>query len=143
LTTARSGKLGDIINSTPVSISKAPDYYHLIYGDESFQAYLDYTENRETVIYVGANDGMLHAFTSWKYNNGQYTQVASTTEGLGDELWAYVPQTLLPHLKFLAAPDYAHTFYVDLKPKLFDARILRPVAMPTTPEAGGPFCWSG
>jgi type IV pilus assembly protein PilY1 len=116
-------KLGDIINSTPVSISKAPDYYHLIYGDESFQAYLDYTENRETVIYVGANDGMLHAFTSWKYNNGQYTQVASTTEGLGDELWAYVPQTLLPHLKFLAAPDYAHTFYVDLKPKLFDARI--------------------
>jgi type IV pilus assembly protein PilY1 len=77
----------------------------------------------ETVIYTGANDGMLHAFTSWKYNDGQYTQVASTTEGLGDELWAYVPQTLLPHLKFLAAPDYAHSFYVDLKPKLFDARI--------------------
>jgi Tfp pilus tip-associated adhesin PilY1 len=39
-------KLGDIINSTPVSISKAPDYYHIIYGDESFQSYLDYTKNR-------------------------------------------------------------------------------------------------
>jgi type IV pilus assembly protein PilY1 len=126
-------KLGDIINSTPVSISKAPDYYHIIYGDESFQSYLDYTKNRETVIYTGANDGMLHAFTSWKYNDGQYTQVASTTEGLGDELWAYVPQTLLPHLKFLAAPDYAHSFYVDLKPKLFDARIFTP----STDHPGG------
>ncbi|WP_319408634.1 PilC/PilY family type IV pilus protein [uncultured Desulfosarcina sp.] len=117
-------KLGDIVNSTPVSVSKAPDYYHLIYGDESFQTYLDFTKDRETVVYVGANDGMLHAFTSWYYNaSGQYTQPAATTEGLGDELWAYIPQTLLPHLKFLAAPDYAHTFYVDLKPKLFDARI--------------------
>lgn len=117
-------KLGDIVNSTPVSISKAPDYYHLIYGDESFQDYLDFTKNRETVVYVGANDGMLHAFTSWYYNaSGQYTQPASTTEGIGDELWAYIPQTLLPHLKFLADPEYAHSYYVDLKPKLFDAQI--------------------
>jgi len=126
-------KLGDIVNSTPVSISKAPDYYHLIYGDESFQSYLNYTKNRETVIYAGANDGMLHAFTSWKYDNGSYTPVTVTTEALGDELWAYIPQTLLPHLKFLAAPDYAHSFYVDAKPKLFDARIFTP----STTHPGG------
>jgi len=116
-------KLGDIINSTPVSVSKPPDYYHLIYGDESFQDYLDANKDRETVVYVGANDGMLHAFTSWKYNDGQYTQPASTSEAIGDELWAYIPQTLLPHLKFLADPEYGHTYYVDLKPKVFDAQI--------------------
>jgi type IV pilus assembly protein PilY1 len=116
-------KLGDIINSTPVSVSKPPDYYHLIYGDESFQNYLDANKDRETVVYVGANDGMLHAFTSWKYNDGQYTQPASTSEAIGDELWAYIPQTLLPHLKFLADPEYGHTYYVDLKPKVFDAQI--------------------
>jgi Tfp pilus tip-associated adhesin PilY1 len=46
------------------------------------------------------------------------------SEGLGDELWAYIPQTLLPHLKFLAAPEYAHSYYVDLKPKIFDAQII-------------------
>ncbi len=65
-------KLGDIINSTPVSISKPPDHYHLIYSDESFQNYLDANKDRETVVYVGANDGMLHAFTSWHYTDGQY-----------------------------------------------------------------------
>ncbi len=119
-------KLGDIVNSTPVSISSPPDSYHLIYGDVSFQNYLNHYKDRETVIYVGANDGMLHAFTSWRYDSSTetYTQPSSTTEGLGDELWAYVPQTLLPHLKFLADPEYAHSYYVDLKPKLFDAQIL-------------------
>ncbi len=116
-------KLGDIVNSTPVSISRPPDYYHIIYGDESFQHYLNAYKNRETVIYVGANDGMLHAFTHWNYSSGQYTQPTSTSEGLGDELWAYIPQTLLPHLKFLADPEYAHSYYVDLKPKVFDAQI--------------------
>lgn len=116
-------KLGDIVNSTPVSISKPPDNYHIIYGDESYQAYLNQYKSRETVVYVGANDGMLHAFTHWNYNSGVYTQPTSGTEGLGDELWAYIPQTLLPHLKFLADPEYAHAYYVDLKPKLFDAQI--------------------
>ncbi|MFO7713532.1 PilC/PilY family type IV pilus protein [Desulfosarcina sp.] len=126
-------KLGDIVNSTPVSISRPPDYYHIIYGDESFQNYLNAYKNRETVVYVGANDGMLHAFTHWKYNNGEYTQPASTTEGIGDELWAYIPQTLLPHLKFLADPEYAHSYYVDLKPKVFDAQIFTP----STTHPGG------
>ncbi len=45
-------------------------------------------------------------------------------EALGDELWAYIPQALLPHLKFLADPDYTHSYYVDLKPKIFDAQII-------------------
>ena len=119
-------KLGDIVNSTPVSLSRPPDSYHLIYGDASFQDYLNNYRNRETVVYVGANDGMLHAFTSWVYDQSakQYTQPTLTSEGLGDELWAYIPQTLLPHLKFLANPEYAHSFYVDMKPKVFDAQII-------------------
>ncbi|BBO80109.1 pilus assembly protein PilY [Desulfosarcina ovata subsp. sediminis] len=119
-------KLGDIVNSTPVSISDPPDSYHLIYGDESFQNYLNHYKDRETVVYVGANDGMLHAFTSWEYDSDTetYTQPSLTIEELGDELWAYIPQALLPHLKFLADPEYAHSYYVDMKPKLFDAQIL-------------------
>lgn len=118
-------KLGDIVNSTPVSISSPPDSYHLIYGDASFQNYLNHCKGRETAVYVGANDGMLHAFTSWKYDasTGTYTQPSATTEALGDELWAYIPQALLPHLKFLANPEYAHSYYVDMKPKVFDAQI--------------------
>jgi type IV pilus assembly protein PilY1 len=70
---------------------------------------------------------MLHAFTSWRYDpvTKKYTEpaVASSSEEIGDELWAYIPQNLLPHLKWLARPDYTHVFYMDLQPKVFDARI--------------------
>jgi type IV pilus assembly protein PilY1 len=121
-------KLGDIVQSTPVSISKPPDNFHIIYSDESYQFFYDAFKNRETVVYVGANDGMLHAFTSWKYDatSHQYSKPegAGTSEAIGDELWAYIPQSLLPHLKWLPDPNYTHVFYVDLKPKVFDAKIL-------------------
>ena len=118
-------KLGDIVNSTPVSLSKAPDNFHMLYADESYESYWKTHQSRETVVYAGANDGMLHAFTSWTYNstNNQYQQPGSTTEQIGDELWAYIPRSLLPHLKWLPSPDYTHVDYVDLKPKLFDAKI--------------------
>jgi hypothetical protein len=44
-------------------------------------------------------------------------------EEIGTELWAYVPGALLPHLKWLADPDYSHVYYVDLQPKIIDAKI--------------------
>jgi type IV pilus assembly protein PilY1 len=120
-------KLGDIVYSTPVAVSKPPDNFHVIYGDESYRDYWEANRNRETIIYVGANDGMLHAFTSWDYDEatGQYTKPsgAPASEQIGDELWAYIPQSLLPHLKWLPSPDYTHVDYVDLKPKVFDAKI--------------------
>jgi len=119
-------KLGDIVNSTPVSISRPPSNYHIIYGDESYQTYYDALKDRETVVYVGANDGMLHAFTSWEYDSTtrQYTRPSGTTENIGEELWAYIPHSLLPHLKWLPSADYTHVYYVDLRPKVFDAKIL-------------------
>lgn len=118
-------KLGDIVTSTPVAVSKPSDSYHLIYGDQSYQEFLNANENRETVVYVGSNDGMMHAFTSWVYNvdTRGMTQPGGTTEDLGDEIWAYVPQALLPHLKWYPKPNYSHVYYVDLKPKVFDAKI--------------------
>jgi type IV pilus assembly protein PilY1 len=121
-------KLGDIINSTPVSVSAPQDAYAAIYGDKSYLNYYRAFKDRETVIYAGANDGMLHAFTSWKYNREEkrYDKPSSApaAERLGDEIWAYIPQALLPHLKWLADPSYGHSFYVDAKPKVFDARIV-------------------
>jgi type IV pilus assembly protein PilY1 len=121
-------KLGDIVHSTPVSLSKPPDNYHLIYSDVSYWEYYDTYKDRETIVYVGANDGMLHAFTSWAYSgtSKEYTKPATVpgNENIGDELWAYLPQCLLPHLKWIPSADYTHVFYVDLKPKIFDAKIL-------------------
>lgn len=121
-------KLGDIVHSTPVTISAPPDNYDIIYADESYGNYRTAMAGRETMVYVGANDGMLHAFTSWVYDRTtkQYTKPSSAPGGecIGDELWAYIPQSLLPHLKWLPKNDYTHVYYVDLKPKMFDAKIL-------------------
>ncbi|RLC13477.1 MAG: hypothetical protein DRI24_15630, partial [Deltaproteobacteria bacterium] len=129
-------KLGDIVNSTPVTIAAPADNYHIIYKDESYQDFLRANRDRETAIYVGANDGMLHAFTSWQYDRdtGSYTQPGGRVT-IGEELWAYIPQTLLPHLKWLPDPDYTHVYYVDFKPKVFDARIGDPLV------AGGDPTW--
>ena len=126
-------KLGDIVYSTPVTISKPVEKYDIIYDDATYRAFqAKYGDNattaRETITYVGANDGMLHAFTSGVYDKalGQYKPNASYSEAVGDEVWAYIPKPLLPHLKWLASPDYnltTHVSYVDLKPKVIDVRI--------------------
>lgn len=123
-------RLGDIVNSTPVAIAVPPDNYGLIYSDQSYQEFYNYhttRPDRETVVYVGANDGMLHAFSSWQYDSvaKQFVKPsgAGVTEEIGTELWAYVPRALLPHLKWLANSDYSHVYYVDLKPKVIDAKI--------------------
>jgi type IV pilus assembly protein PilY1 len=120
-------KLGDIVHSTPVTVAKPADNYHIIYGDESYQEYLNEHRDREAVVYVGANDGMLHAFTSYYYDpeKGEYVK-PSGREIIGEELWAYVPQSLLPHLKWLPDTRYEHTYFVDFKPKIFDAKIGKP-----------------
>jgi len=117
-------KLGDIVHSTPVTVARPVDNYHIIYGDESYQEYYDENRDREAVVYVGANDGMLHAFTSYYYDpeKGEYVKPTGR-EVIGEELWAYVPQTLLPHLKWLPDLLYEHSYYVDFKPKIFDAKI--------------------
>lgn len=119
-------RLGDIVHSTPVTVAQPPDQYHTIYADESYLAYWNAVKDRETAIYVGSNDGMLHVFTSWQYDksNREYVQPSGTTELIGDEIWAFIPQSVLPHLKWVAQDGYTHTYLVDSKPRVFDAKIL-------------------
>ncbi len=42
---------------------------------------------------------------------------------LGAELWGFIPQELLPQLRWQTMPAYDHIYYVDLPPKITDARI--------------------
>lgn len=122
-------KLGDIVRSTPVSIAGAIENYDLVYSDLTYLEYIRRHVDRETVIYAGGNDGMLHAFSHGRYvydeNTNLYGYEPVDGDPIGTEIWAYIPQSLLPHLKWLADPDYGHSFFVDSKPKVFDARIFR------------------
>jgi type IV pilus assembly protein PilY1 len=106
--------------------------YDLLYGDGSYTAFRYGHLNRRRVVYVGANDGMLHAFNAGCYNESDhkfYPDVdasgvcTSGSHTLGQELWAFIPRTLLPHLEWSTEPDYTHVYYVDSKPKVSDVKI--------------------
>jgi type IV pilus assembly protein PilY1 len=116
-------RLGDIVYSTPTVVGMPAERYDALYGDTSYTTYKTTHKDRRQVIYVGANDGMLHAFNGGFYDESTSTFSDPGSTDLGDELWAFIPMNLLPHMQWLALEDYAHVFYVDLKPKVVDAKI--------------------
>ena len=143
--TLKTWKLGDLIHSAPQVVASPSDRYDAKFGDLSYQAYLVKYANRRQVIYAGANDGMLHAFNGGYYHpgddptsgttaspiieHGWFTRTPTDNSAgplLGDELWGFIPQQLLPHLQWLARADYQHVYYVDLQPTIADVRIFTP-----------------
>ena len=129
-------KLGDVVYSSPTVVGKPMEMYNLYYSDVTYAEFFSHWKNRGVTLYVGANDGMLHAFKGGTFYEGDdgstldeehgwydATEVPASPGGLGFERWAFIPQNLLPHLKWLTDPDYTHVFYVDLKPKVTDVRI--------------------
>ena len=134
-------RLGDVIHSTPTLASRPAEGYHLVYSDPDYaQFYKKYVDRRH-VLYFGGNDGMLHAVNAGFYDVGgnrflpcrkNQREPDGNCEGqpyqygypaLGDELWAYIPYNLQPHLKCLTDPKYKHKYYVDGPPRIFDVRI--------------------
>jgi type IV pilus assembly protein PilY1 len=131
-TTNNIWKLGDIIYSTPTLISKPAENYDLIYADSTYNTFFKKWAKRRQVVYVGANDGMLHAFNAGCYdeiNHKFFPDVDGSgncipgSHTLGEELWSFIPRDLLPHLQWLTLKNYSHVYYVDLKPKVTDAQI--------------------
>jgi type IV pilus assembly protein PilY1 len=131
-----TARLGDVIHSTPMTVSSPAEGYHLIYNDFSYAEFVKHYKNRRHVIYFGGNDGMLHAVNGGFYDEKQKKFCTGSTydsnglcednpsmPALGAELWAYVPYNLLPHLGSLTQPDYKHKYFVDLRPRIFDAQI--------------------
>ncbi|MBF0283244.1 MAG: hypothetical protein HQL51_02170 [Magnetococcales bacterium] len=126
-------RLGDIVNSSPTVVGPPKEAFDLLYSDSSYATFRERYANRRQVVYVGANDGFLHAFNGGFYDavnqtfslNGTIpgSNTSATTHPLGSELWAYAPMNLLPHLKWLKQTDYSHVFYVDGKPRVFDAKV--------------------
>ncbi len=132
ITSTNVWKLGDIIHSDPTVVGQPMENMDLLYSDSSYTAFRKTYLKRRQVVYAGANDGMLHAFNAGCYDEAErryYPDVDSDGEcisgsrELGQELWAFIPRGLLPHLKWLTDPEYTHVYYVDLKPKVADVKI--------------------
>jgi Tfp pilus tip-associated adhesin PilY1 len=97
--------LGDTITATPSFVSN-PTFS---YTDTVAQTYATFATNnasRAPRVYVGANDGYLHAFDG----------------ATGAEAWAYAPRFLLSATYQLADTGYAtqHRYFVDGSPQTGD-----------------------
>ncbi len=96
-------KLGDIVHSTPVVVGP-PCHFST---DEQYQAFMEYYSTRPRLIYVEANDGMLHAFSAES----------------GFEEWAFVPEYALPKLQTVADSNYCHVYSCDQTPSVRDVKL--------------------
>ena len=89
--------MGDVVNSGVQYVGVSSFRAALGEGYSQFAAD---NANRTAAVYVGANDGMLHAFN------------AKT----GEELFAYIPSWMGPKLSALTSTNYTqytHQSYVD------------------------------
>ncbi len=98
----RAHVMGDVVDSQAVYVKK-PMYN---YSDTGYNTYKTAKADRQGMVYVGANDGMLHAFNA---DNGA-------------ESWAYIPSIVLPNLYKLADKNYSsnHQYYVNATPQQAD-----------------------
>lgn len=97
--------LGDIVSSQAAFVGSP----RLNYTDAGYDTFKASAATRQSVAYVGSNDGMLHAFNA----------------DTGVEMWAYVPSAVLPNLYKLADKQYStqHQYFVDGSPVVLDANI--------------------
>ncbi len=110
-TEANRWTLGDVTHADPVYIGAHPTNSWKDISDVDDEAYSDYFnkpdyQERQPVVLVAANDGMLHCYDS----------------ETGDELWAFVPWDVLPKISELASPFYEQlrTPMMDLRPVVQD-----------------------
>lgn len=106
---SEEGRLGDMINSTPVFVGQPPfsrrDSEPYPTGtDDLYSLFKSDNESRREIVYIGANDGMLHGFDADD----------------GKEVFAYVPSFLHDNLYHLTDPEYTHRMYVDASPTIAD-----------------------
>ena len=116
---SRPSLLGDIVNSAPQYVGPPSARYPETLESTSYATFKTTNASRTPMIYVGANDGMLHGFDA----------------NTGVERLSFVPGKLLGKLKNLAAVDDPattgtnegynanHRFYVDGSPTVVDAHI--------------------
>ncbi len=106
------GRLGDVVNSKPVYYG-APAFTRRIAPPYSiakpYTTFASDKQNRRAAVYIGANDGMLHAFDADD----------------GEEIFAFMPDQIITgdysqRVKQLLSTDYAHRYSIDLSVAIND-----------------------
>ncbi|MBC3862545.1 pilus assembly protein [Undibacterium jejuense] len=111
----RAAVLGDIVDSK-VAAAGPPNSAFSESFNPGYTAFKTAYASRKTVVYVGANDGMVHAFDG------------SNTSTGGAELFAYIPSAVYGNsstgpvsgLASLGNPTFVHHYLVDGQQQVFD-----------------------
>ncbi|HTT43985.1 MAG TPA: PilC/PilY family type IV pilus protein [Steroidobacteraceae bacterium] len=148
----RTGVLSDIVDSSPVWVGAPGAPYTTTWHDrinvaaslpenssgaQTYPGYASAALNRTQVVYVGANDGLLHGFRSGVYNSSQGSCATTPSSSCfsnndGRELLAYFPGALISGTSSqLIHPDisnsanvaidfsnaqYGHNYFVNATP---------------------------
>jgi type IV pilus assembly protein PilY1 len=139
----RASVLGDIVDSSPTWVGPPTSPYAAVFADKikaggsfpenSGTAYATFAlleQPRLNVVYVGANDGLLHGFETGSFNGAVYNNAKND----GVEVLAFMPNEVIgglnnirgnnippsvsgvnPALDF-SDPRYGHNFFVDATP---------------------------
>ncbi|MCY1164615.1 MAG: PilC/PilY family type IV pilus protein [Pseudomonadota bacterium] len=117
----RAKKLGDIINSSPSLVKDTVDMQYdflpsttgttgTSVAKYSYREFLRNKSFRVAQVFVGANDGMLHAFSDVN----------------GTETFAFMPRAVLGKVNALSQTPYDHQYYVDgptIESDVFDSSL--------------------
>lgn len=109
----RKAVLGDVVSSTPVYVA-APDKTLFVNatfpGASSYGAFVAAKQSRTPLVYVAANDGMLHAF---RVKQGYTNNILDPNKPAGQEIFAFMPGGVLAQpansaggISNLANPQY-------------------------------------
>lgn len=120
----RNHVMGDIVSSESNYVKGA---LSINYSDDGYSPnHVNAMADRQPMVYVGGNDGMLHAFYAADNMMSSSTGHIVASGGInvvgGSEAWAYIPTAVIPNLYKLADKNYSlqHQYYVDGSPVTAD-----------------------
>ncbi|MCX7823143.1 MAG: PilC/PilY family type IV pilus protein [Syntrophobacterales bacterium] len=130
-------KLADTVYSTPrIVTNKAVNGYDIRYGDVTYGEFIDEKiKNQKAIIVLGSNDGMIHAFRLGRVedilpptqnNEGKQVAKVTDTETIGEEIWAFIPQNVIPYLRWYCQENYCHIPMIETTFTVLDASIGAP-----------------
>jgi hypothetical protein len=109
LYTERTWKLGDIVTSTPIVITPPKGTFPVVIDDNNstadtndFEDFIAAKANIPSIVVVGANDGLLHAFSLVGIDGNRDGDFDDAGEYYpGEEVWAFMLPDLMGKLKEL------------------------------------------
>lgn len=116
-----ASRLGDIVSSAPLYVGVPRARYRDNLESVPYSTFVNSKRSRNALVYVGANDGMLHGFDAGE-------PIDTDNDGVGDaidpnrgvEVFSFIPKSVFKNLPDLVRPGYNHRYYVDGSPNSAD-----------------------